>query len=158
MDPILVMVAHVLVQEATQMLFVPGNDPIQELAADAPHPALRDAILPRGLHTRALRFQTSRLEEREDFAMEFRVRIENHVPVGIRFRKSLSQLLHDPGGTRMTGDMEVQDPAPLVFDHEGTVKNLKSQGGHGKEIHRHDRLAVVGQKSQPVSLRIAAAS
>ena len=98
--------------------FVHSDNVVQELAADASHPALCDAILPRCLHTGALRFETSRLEEFENFGFELRITIQNHVPVGVRFRKSFTQLLHDPGSSWMASDIEMQDSPPLVLDDE----------------------------------------
>src|SRR5947209_11186866 len=131
---------------------------VEELAADAPYPALREAILPRRLHTSAFELETRALEELDNFGIEFRIMIQNHVPVGIGFRKSLPQLLHDPGGRRMAGNMAGQNPAPLVLDHEKTIQNPESQGGHGKEIHGYNGFSMIRQKSPPALLRIAAAS
>src|SRR5262245_48351226 len=131
------------------MLFVQCDDVVEELATAASDPALRDSILPGCLNTRALRFQTSCLEQRADFAIELCITIQNHVPGRTGFRKGLAQLLHDPIGSRMTGDVEMQDSAAPVFDNEEAVQEFEGQCGHGKEIDGDDCLAMIGEESKP---------
>ena len=46
MCAIFVVVGNVLRQQPFQMTFIEGNDVIQEVAAAAAHPALRDTVLP----------------------------------------------------------------------------------------------------------------
>ena len=139
------------------MLFVPGNDLVQELAAAASDPALRETILPGCLYTRALRFEPGGFEEVENFPIELRIMIQNYVPVGIGFREGFPQLLHDPRGSRMASDMEMQDSPPLVLDDEKAVQDLKRQGGHGEEVHRHNGFSMIGQEGPPAFAGIAVA-
>src|SRR5215471_14576980 len=56
----------------------------------------------------------------------------------------------------MTGDIEVQDPAAIVFDHEETAKRPGGNGGNGKEIERDDHFPMVPQKSKPALCRAGA--
>ena len=46
------------------------------------------------------------------------------------FGEGLSQLLHDPGTGGMFCDVEVQDVATAVADHEATVQYPEGGGGH----------------------------
>ena len=57
----------------------------------------------------------------------------------------------------MTGNVEVQDPAPAMLDDEEGVPQLEGQRGHGEEVEGHDPFPMVSQESQPALGRIAAA-
>ena len=46
MNPVVVIVVDVIANKPPQMLFVQRNDMIENLAAAASHPALRNPILP----------------------------------------------------------------------------------------------------------------
>ena len=58
----------------------------------------------------------------------------------------------------MRSDVEMQDPAPSMLDHKETIQELKTQRGHGKEIHGDDHFAMIGEEGEPASGGIAAAS
>src|ERR1700731_3685705 len=57
----------------------------------------------------------------------------------------------------MRSDVEMQYPAPSMLDHKETIQELKTQRGHGKEIHGDDRFAMIGEESEPAFGGIAAA-
>ena len=42
--------------------------------------------------------------------------------------RSLDHLAPDPGGGRVSGDVEVEQAAAMVADHEEDVEGLKGQG------------------------------
>ena len=56
-NPIFVVVVHVIANEPPQMLFVQCNDMVEDLAAAASDPTLCDSILPGCLNTRPLRLK-----------------------------------------------------------------------------------------------------
>ena len=58
-------------------------------------------------------------------------------------RGSLSQLLHDPGTGGMLSDVELEDVAAAVADHEETVQYPEGRGGYGKKVHGGDSLTMV---------------
>jgi hypothetical protein len=57
----------------------------------------------------------------------------------------------------VTSDVEVQNPATPVPDHEETIQKPEGQRGHGKEIHGGDRLPMIGKEREPAPGRIATA-
>src|SRR5262249_17121563 len=74
--PVLMVIAHVIPKQAQKMTLVQSNNMIQELTAAASDPTLGDSILPRRLNARPLRFQTRRLQKRDDLRIEFRIPVE----------------------------------------------------------------------------------
>jgi hypothetical protein len=50
-SPVLVVVEHIVSNQAPQMTFIQRDDLIEDLAATASHPAFRNPVLPRGLNT-----------------------------------------------------------------------------------------------------------
>ena len=89
------------------MSFVQRDDMVQDLPAAASDPAFRGPILPRRLNARPLRFQSGRLQKRDNVGIELRVAVQNHVAVWASFRKGLAQLLYDPIRTRMSSNIAV---------------------------------------------------
>jgi hypothetical protein len=131
---------------------------VKDFAAATSCPAFRNAILPRRLDARPLGFQTCCLQKHGDISVEFRVAIQNHVPIGASFWKGFAELLHDPLGSRMSGNVDVEDLATPVLDDEKAVEQLKRQRRHGEEVEGDDYLAVILEKRQPPLVRITTAS
>ncbi len=63
MNPVVVVVVHVIANEPPQVWFVQRDDMVENLAAAASHPAFRSPVLPLCLNIRALRPETRRLQE-----------------------------------------------------------------------------------------------
>ena len=59
------------------MSFVQCDDMVQNLAATTSNPAFRGSILPGRLDARPLRFQTRRLQKRNDGGIEFRIAVQD---------------------------------------------------------------------------------
>ena len=72
-NPVDVMVVHVIANEPPQMFFVQRDDMVENLAAAASHPALRNPVLPRCLNTRALRSEACCLQETNHIRIELGV-------------------------------------------------------------------------------------
>ena len=49
----------------------------------------------------------------------------------------------------MFGDVEMEDLASTVFDHEKTIQDSKLKSWNGEEVHGHNGLAVIAQESSP---------
>ena len=56
----------------------------------------------------------------------------------------------------MRRDIEVQDMAPLVPDHEEAVQQPEGQGGHCKEVHSSEDFPMIGEEGEPAFSSIAA--
>ena len=158
MSPIRVVVIHIIPNQPPQMLFVDRDDVVENLTAATSDPAFCDSVLPWRLNTRALRLQAGCLQECNHLTAEFRVVVQQDVAVWIRSGKHFSQLLHYPIGSRMTGDMDMENSAVPVFNNEEAIQKFESQCGHGKEIHGDDCFAMVGEEGQPALGWITAAS
>ncbi len=130
-NPVVVMVVYVIVNESSEMLFVQRDDMVENLAAAASHPALRSPVLPGCLHTRALGLHASSLQEGNHIRIEFRVVVEDGIMIWTSLGKRFTQLLHHPLGSRMTSDVEVQDPATAMLDYEEAIQELERQRRHG---------------------------
>ena len=89
------------------MCFVQCDDMVQNLSATTSNPAFRGSILLGRVDARLLRFQTRRLQKRDDGGIEFRIAVQDHMTVWANFRESLAQLLDHPLRTRMSGNVEM---------------------------------------------------
>src|SRR5260370_21767296 len=116
------------------MLFVQGDDMVENLSAAASYPAFRSPVLPRCLNTRAVRLEDGCLQEGDHVGIEFRVVVENGITIRTSLRKRFTQLLHHPLGSRMTSNVEVQNPASTMLDYEEAIQELECQRGHSKEV------------------------
>ena len=155
--PIIVMVVHVVANQPSQMYFVQRDDVVEDLPPTTADPAFRDPILPGRLHTRALRLEAGGLQESDHIGIEFRVVVQDDISIRTSLGERFPELLHDPIGGGMGSDIDVQDLAPPVPDHEEAVQQPEGQGGYGKEIHGDDGLPVIGEEREPALSRIAAA-
>src|SRR4051794_21302852 len=73
----------------------------------------------------------------------------NAIPILTRLGKRFPQLLYDPFRTRSAGDIEVQDSAPPVFNHEKAIQEFESHCRNGKEIHGSNCLTMISEKRKP---------
>ena len=128
------------------MFFVQRDDVVEDLAAAASDPAFRNPVLPRCLNTCALWSETARFQKRNHIDVEFRIVIQYDVTIRTSVGKGFAQLLHDPLGSRMAGDIEMQDSAAPVFNHEEAIEQLEGQCGHGEEVNGDDCLAMIGEE------------
>jgi hypothetical protein len=84
----------------------------------------------------------------EDVAID-RVPIAEEVGWRGVVRKRLHDLLGGPGGGRMLGDVEVDDPSPIVGEHDEDEEDAPPRGGHGEEIEGDEVPDVVGEERAP---------
>ena len=92
-DPVVMVIGHVLADEPTQVSLIQRDDMVEKLSATAANPALGYSILPRRLNARALRLQTCAFQECNHIGIEFRIVIQNDIPIRSRSRECLAQLL-----------------------------------------------------------------
>jgi hypothetical protein len=70
-NPVDVMVVHVIAEQPEEMRFIQRDHMIQQLPAATSDPAFGDSVLPRCPRARLLGLQPGRLQERLDVATEF---------------------------------------------------------------------------------------
>jgi hypothetical protein len=140
------------------MLLVQDDDMVQDFAVTRANPALGNSVLPGCLHAGLFWFQPRGLQEGDHISIEFRIAIEDRVPIRTRFWESLTQLLDNPLRGGMPRHVEVQNPAPSMLDDEEAVEQLKGHRRYAEEIEGRDDLAMILQEGQPTSARIPAAA
>jgi len=150
-------IADVIANQAAKMLLIQRDDVVEDVSATTPNPSLRNSVLPRRLHASSLGLQTGLLQELEYLSIEFRVAVENDVAIRGGAGKRLAQLLQDPLRSRLSSNVEVQNPPAPVLDNEEAVEQLKSHARHGEKVDSHDHLAVILKEGQPPFFRVATA-
>jgi len=66
--------------------------------------------------------------------------------------KRIAELLSGPFCRWMRRYAEVENPAPVVCQHQEHVQDLKPDGWHGEEVDRDQALEMISEK-RPPSLR-----
>ena len=101
-NPILVVVVHVIENEPPQMSFVQSDDMGRASRGGSFPPSALRSHLPRCLNTRALRLQTGCLQEGDHIGIEFRVVVQDGITIRSSLGKRLTQLFGQP--TRRSDD------------------------------------------------------
>src|SRR6266566_3479043 len=151
---VIVIVGQVFVSEPFQMLRIQRDYEVRHLAPTTSNPALRDSVLPWTADAGANGLDAARLQELDYIGPEFGIPVQHNVPLTTGQRERLSQLLHDPIARRMRRDVEVENAAAAVFDHEQAIEHTKRECGNSKEVERRDHFAMVVQEGGP-ALRLA---
>lgn len=154
MNSVSMIVGDIVPHQPPKMIFVECNDVIQEIPATTSNPALRRSVLPRRTITGSFGFQSRVLQESNDLAVELRVAIQDRISVFARIRECLPKLLNHPLSSRMRGHIEVEDPAAAMLNDKEAIEQPECRSGHGEEIHRDDRFAMVVEKGEPSLSRI----
>ncbi len=74
-------------------------------------------------------------------------------PIGVRRGEDLPELLQGPGRRRVTGDVDVHEPAASHLHHDEDVEHSARRGHHHAEVAGDDRLGVL-----PLPGRVAPAA
>ncbi len=149
MRAVLVVVANILREPASQVAFVNCNDVIQEITAATPYPTLCDSILPRTFERSADRIHPQGSNRCGDFQSILGITIKDDEPRSGSKWKCFSQLLDDPQACRMLGDIEVQDTPTIVTDDEKAIEHAEGDRRNGEEVHRGNRFPVITEKGKP---------
>lgn len=154
MCPILVVVANVLVHQTFQMPLVQDDHMIEQITAAVTDPALGDTVLPRTSEAGSFGLDAESLQGVDDFFVEVRTSIKDHVArsrvVGERF----AQLLDDPGAGGMFRHIKMKGTPPVMSNDEEAVEHAKGKRMQGEEIHRGDGLTMIAQKRGPTLCRL----
>ena len=145
----MVVVVDELEQDSAQVALAKGNQMIEALSADCPHPAFRDRVRPRRLD------RCSQTLDRQTAGALSEVDPPDAVPVmGQKSRLAVpgcgfNQLPPNPGFGWMGSHLEVKQLTASVVDEEDDVERLEGQGLDDEEVSGPDRLSMVGQESAP---------
>ena len=81
---------------------------------------------------------------------EDRVAVEDQIPRFGLEGEGFSQLLDDPGGARVEGGIEVEDPSSVVMDDEPAIQDTRREAvGTVKKSMAAMHSLVVAQETQP---------
>src|SRR5664279_2059780 len=146
---VVVIIGNVLGEESLQMTLIQRDHVVEQVTAAASDPTLGGPILPGTPNRGTDRCHLQRADRRWHFQSVLRIAVEYEKSGRGIVGKSFSQLLHDPGASRMASDVEVQDAAAIMTDDEEAVQNPKGESGDGEEIHGSDSFPMIAQKGQP---------
>src|ERR1035438_6984961 len=122
---------------------------IEALAANRTDHALDVGPMPRGAR------RTKHLLHAHVVDLSGEVVAKGSIPISqqIAWRRvpgeRIAKLLGGPFRSRMSRDVEVQYPPPLMGEHQEYVQNLEADGWHGEEVDRDKLLDVVVEKCPP---------
>src|SRR5260370_24792456 len=125
MRAVLVVVANILREQASQVAFVNCNDVIQEITPATPYPTLCDSILPRTFERGADRTHAQGSNRRGHFQSILGITIKDDEPRSGSKWKCFSQLLDHPQARRMLCDTKVQDAPTIVTDDEKAIEHAQ---------------------------------
>ncbi len=72
------------------MLLVHRDDVVEKLSSATSYPAFGDTVLPRCMNARALRSKSGCFKEFNHTGVEFRVVVEDHIPISSGLRKGFA--------------------------------------------------------------------
>lgn len=111
MSSVPMLLANIVPNQPTQVLFVQRNHMVQQLPAAASDPSFRHPVLPGRFSACALGLCANGAQHAQHLGLELYVAIQDHVSVWSRIREGFAQLLDDPVRVRVSGHVEMQNPA-----------------------------------------------
>src|SRR5207247_1649732 len=133
------------------------EDVIQTLGPDGADEPLREGVLPWALRRREDFTNTHALHALPEHVTVDRVAIAEEIRRGGVVREGVHDLLGRPGGGGMLGDIEVEDAAAVVGEHDEDEQNTQARGGNSEEIDGDEVPDVIGQERAPRLRRRGAA-
>jgi hypothetical protein len=149
MSSVHVVIADVLIHEAFQMTFVENDRMVKLVAAAVPDSTLRNTVLPWTSEAGPLGLDAEAPRRLDHFFIELCAAIEDKITRRRFVRKCLTQLLNNPGTTRMLRDVAGQDAPPVMCNDEEAIENAEGERRHGEEVHRGNLLQSNGDQPQP---------
>ena len=115
-------------QGAAQVPFAKDEHVIQTLAPDGANEPLRKGVLPRALRRREDLSDPHALHALLEHVTVDCVAIVEEVGRGGVVREGVHELLGRPGGAGMLGDIEVEDAAAVVSEHDEDEQHTQAGG------------------------------
>ena len=89
------------------------------------NPSFRHSVLPGRFAAGALGFQTDGAQRAQNPGIELSIPIQDRVSIGDRIGKCFAQLLDYPVRIQVSGDVEMQNPAPCMLDDEQAIQHTR---------------------------------
>ena len=149
MRPEFVVVSDVLSQDPAEVLFAEHDDVVGALASERADYPLDDGVRLRCAHGSLDGLDPDLRRPRREVAAVAAVPIANEEARCCSPGRGLDDLPPDPVCRRMSGDVEMHDPAPVVGDGDEYVQGPEGQGGNGEEVCRPNLVGVQAKKGPP---------
>ena len=144
-----VVVREVASQDAAQVTLAQDEDVVETLAPDRPDETLREGILPRAAGSREDLVDPHALHAVAEGVTVDRVAIAEEVGGGGVVREGVHDLLSGPRSGGMLGNVEVEDPTPMVSKDDQDEEHPQARGGNGEEVDGDQVLDMVGEERSP---------
>ena len=142
-------IVEVVRESAAQMGLVEHDHVVQTFPADGADQAFDKRILPRGARRNELLFQSQPQGPPHKFQTVNAIAIAEQIAGWLSVGESLGQLLRRPSGRRRIGDIEMQNFAARMGEHEEDIEDAEGGGRNDQEIHGHQILGVVVEEGLP---------
>lgn len=149
MGAVAVVVSDILAKQAPKMIRVEHDDMVEELAATTADPAFDDTVLPGAPIRSTGSFDRKGLDGGTNIATEYGIAIEDKILGRAIAGKRLAQLLDDPLGRRVFGDVYMDDVPSFVADDDEPIQESEGNGRDDEEVHGRDLRPMVAQKRHP---------
>jgi hypothetical protein len=123
---------------------------IQTLPPDRADEARRERILPGASGSREDFLDLHALHTSTEGALVDRITITEEIGGGAVIREGVHDLLSSPSRSGMLGDVEVQDPTPMVGKDHQDKEHTQASGGNGEEVDRNNARDVVARNVRQV--------
>ena len=144
-----IVVESVLGQDRAQVALVEDDQMVEALAAQRADQALGDRVRLGRVHRREDRLDADPGSARDEGAAVAAVAIADQVARLFAPRCRGDHLPPDPFGRRVAGDVEMDEPPPVMRHEEEHVERVEGDRRHREEVGRPDVRRVVAQEGTP---------
>ena len=135
-----------------------NEEVIQALAADGADHPLHEGVLPGRARGGEDLADPHALDSPRELLAVDRVSITEQEPGSRIVRERLDDLLGGPDGRGVVRDVEVEEFAAVVAEHDEDEQETEGQGRHEEEVDGDDVSGMSGQKGAPRRARAEATS
>ena len=140
------------------MLFVQDDKVVEALAPERPDDPLDHGIGARGSDRREQRLGAKRLSPRHELRAIGTVSVPDQILRCCSPRSSLDELLPDPHGGRVRGDIDMDKLALIVGDEPQHEEGLEGQSRDSEQVGRPNLRPMISQEGSPSLTRWAGGS
>ena len=144
-----VVVREVAGQDVSQVALAQDEDMVETLSPDRADQAFGEGILPWASGGREDFLDPHALHALAEGVSVDRVAIAEEIGRGGVVREGVHDLLGGPRSGGMLGDVEVQDPTPMVGEDDQDEEHPQASGGNGEEVDRDQIPDMVGEERAP---------
>jgi hypothetical protein len=141
-------VGDVCCEHPTKPRHVDGNDMIEALAPDRADDSLHVGVLPRRSRCRSNLLDVHPFESSRDVRKDG-IAIVQDIPGRFVLWERIAKLLCRPGGCRVLGDGDVDDPSAVVRQDDEHEEQPERDRRNDEEVSSHDLARVGGEERPP---------